>query len=87
MLAHDIDDSNPQALFNQVTKSLAGKWIAYLHIIEGDTSGKPVPVFDYVALKRLFGGSHRQQQPGVLARQAKNWESSPRSRTRNSRPR
>ena len=23
MLAHDIDDSNPQALFNQVAKSLA----------------------------------------------------------------
>jgi N-ethylmaleimide reductase len=53
---NDIDDSDPQALFNHVAKSLASKEIAYLHIIEGDTSGKPVPAFDYVALKRLFGG-------------------------------
>jgi N-ethylmaleimide reductase len=54
---NDIDDSDPQALFNHVAKNLASKEIAYLHIIEGDTSGKPVPKFDYVALKRLFGGS------------------------------
>ena len=53
---NDIGDSNPQALFNHVANSLASKAIAYLHIIEGDTSGKPVPAFDYVALKRLFGG-------------------------------
>jgi N-ethylmaleimide reductase len=54
---NDIDDSDPQALFNHVAKNLASKEIAFLHIIEGDTSGKPVPKFDYVALKRLFGGS------------------------------
>src|SRR5262249_32933524 len=53
-IQNDIDDSNPQALFNHVAKSLATK-AAYLHIIEGDTSGAPVPSFDYVALKRLFG--------------------------------
>jgi N-ethylmaleimide reductase len=53
---NDIDDSHPQALFNHVAKSLAGKGLAYLHIIEGDTSGKPVPPFDYRALKSLFGG-------------------------------
>jgi N-ethylmaleimide reductase len=53
---NDIDDSDPQALFNHVAKSLAGMGIAYLHIVEGDTSGKMVPAFDYVALKRLFGG-------------------------------
>jgi N-ethylmaleimide reductase len=52
---NDIDDSNPNALFDQVARSLAGK-AAYLHIIEGDTSGKPMPDFDYLALKRLFGG-------------------------------
>src|SRR5262249_55051676 len=51
---NDIDDSDPQALFDHVAKSLATK-AAYLHIIEGDTSGAPVPSFDYVALKRLFG--------------------------------
>jgi len=53
---NDIDDTNPQVLFNHVANSLASKGIAYLHIIEGDTSGKPVPAFDYGALKRLFGG-------------------------------
>jgi N-ethylmaleimide reductase len=52
---NDIDDSDPQALFNHVAKSLATK-AAYLHVVEGDTSGAPVPSFDYVALKRLFRG-------------------------------
>src|SRR5262249_24038397 len=52
---NDIDDSDPQALFNYAAKNLAGK-AAYLHVIEGDTSGAPVPSFDYAALKRLFGG-------------------------------
>ncbi len=55
-VGNDIDDSDPQTLFNHVTKSLAGKEIAYLHVIEGDMSGKPMPRFDYAALKRLFGG-------------------------------
>src|SRR5215471_16301183 len=54
---NDIDDSDPQTLFNHVAKSLAGTGIAYLHVIEGDTSGKTAPGFDYMALKRLFGGS------------------------------
>jgi N-ethylmaleimide reductase len=53
---NDIDDSNPQALFNHVAESLAGRKIAYLHVIEGDTSGKQMPAFDYAALKRLFSG-------------------------------
>ncbi len=52
---NDIDDSDPQALFNHVAKGLADKQIAYLHVIEGDTSGKPTPAFDYAALTRLFG--------------------------------
>ena len=53
---NDIADSNPQALFNYVAEQLSGKGLAYLHIIEGDTSGVPVPPFDYKNLKRLFGG-------------------------------
>jgi hypothetical protein len=28
----------------------------YLHVIEGDTSGKPVAPFDYKWLKDLLGG-------------------------------
>ncbi len=53
---NDVDDSDPQALFNHVAKGLADKGVAYLHVVEGDTSGKPVPAFDYAALKHLFGG-------------------------------
>jgi N-ethylmaleimide reductase len=52
---NDIGDSNPQALFNYVAERLSGK-IVYLHVIEGDTGGKPVPPFDYKKLKDLFGG-------------------------------
>ena len=53
---NDIADRDPQALFNYVAEHLSGKGLAYLHIIVGDTSGKPVPPFDYPKLKRLFGG-------------------------------
>jgi N-ethylmaleimide reductase len=53
---NDITDSDPQTLFNYVAEQLSGKDFAYLHIIEGDTSGLPVPPFDYKNLKRLFGG-------------------------------
>jgi N-ethylmaleimide reductase len=53
---NDISDSNPQALFNYVAEQLSERGLAYLHIIEGDTGGVPVPPFDYAKLKRLFGG-------------------------------
>ena len=43
-------------LFNYVASQLAERGLAYLHLVEGDTSGNPVPPFDYRALKRLFGG-------------------------------
>ena len=50
---NDIADSDPQALFDYVAKQLAGK-VTYLHVIEGDTSGKRVPDFDYK--KTYFAG-------------------------------
>ena len=55
-MQNDIADSDPQALFSYVASQLAARRLAYLHVIEGDTSGNPVPPFDYRALKRLFGG-------------------------------
>ena len=55
-MQNDIADSDPQTLFNYVAERLSGKGLAYLHIIEGDTSGAAVPPFDYKKLKRLFGG-------------------------------
>ncbi len=54
--AGDISDSDPQTLFNHVAKSLSGKGLAYLHVIEGDTTGKPVAPFDYAQIKQAFGG-------------------------------
>ncbi|MBV8095899.1 MAG: alkene reductase [Acetobacteraceae bacterium] len=54
---NDIADSDPQTLFDYVAEQLSGKGLAYLHTIEGDTSGAPVPPFDYPRLKRLFGGT------------------------------
>jgi N-ethylmaleimide reductase len=54
---NDIADSDPQGLFNHVAERLSGKGLAYLHIIEGDTSGTPVAPFDYQKLKQLFGGT------------------------------
>lgn len=53
---NDIRDSNPQPLFDYVAAKLSGKDLAYLHVIEGDTSGAPVAPFDYGAIKRAFGG-------------------------------
>ena len=53
---NDIADSDPQSLFNRAAAALSGRGLAYLHVIEGDTSGAPVPPFDYLAIKRLFGG-------------------------------
>jgi hypothetical protein len=58
---------SPQNMQNDITdrsadtvqlggRTVSGKSLAYLHIIERDTSGLPVPPFDYKNLKRLFGG-------------------------------
>ena len=50
--ANDIDDENPQPLFDYVVRQLAPLGLAYLHIIEGATGG-PREIadrpFDYAA--------------------------------------
>ena len=55
---NDIDDSDPQALFTAVVDSIAGKGLAYLHVVEGDMAGKPGAPHrvDYVRMKEDFGG-------------------------------
>jgi N-ethylmaleimide reductase len=53
---NDIADSDPQRLFNHGASKLSGKGLSYLHVIEGDTGGVPVPPFDYGEIKRRFGG-------------------------------
>lgn len=42
-MQNDIADSDPQTLFNYATPQLAKRGLAYLHAVEGDTSGNPVP--------------------------------------------
>ncbi|WP_295857113.1 alkene reductase [uncultured Xylophilus sp.] len=55
--ANDIEDADPQPLFDYVVRQLAGLSLAYLHVIEGATGG-PREVegrpFDYAALKAAY---------------------------------
>lgn len=53
---NDMSDTDPQALFNHVAKAIAAKGLAYLHVVEGNPDGSPMPPFDYLAIKRMFGG-------------------------------
>lgn len=53
---NDISDSDPQRLFNHVASAISSKGLSFLHVIEGDTGGTPVPPFDYKEIKRRFGG-------------------------------
>jgi N-ethylmaleimide reductase len=55
---NDMEDSNPQALFHYVAEHLSSRHIAYLHVVEGDLTGKPISPFDYIKMKRLFGGNY-----------------------------
>ena len=55
--AGDSRDSNPQALFNHVVKSLNPFGLAYVHVVEGETGGPRYTIpFDYPALHRCFDG-------------------------------
>src|ERR1700726_3067832 len=52
---NDIDVGLPQELFYYVAASLSGKGLAYLHVVEGDLTGKSVGPFEYEKIKTLFG--------------------------------
>jgi N-ethylmaleimide reductase len=55
--ANDIDDADPQPLFQHLIRQLAPLGLAYVHVIEGATggarevAGRP---FDYAALKAAY---------------------------------
>ncbi|HEX7441747.1 MAG TPA: alkene reductase [Caldimonas sp.] len=52
-------DSNAQALFGYAVERIAALKLAYLHVIEGQTSGaRDVAVFDYAALRERFKHLH-----------------------------
>jgi len=58
--SNDIgQDSNPQALFEHVTRQLAPLKLAFLHVVEGQTGGpRDIAPFDYAALRKAFGGPY-----------------------------
>ncbi|MEO7392237.1 MAG: alkene reductase [Ramlibacter sp.] len=55
--ANDVDDEDPQALFEYVVRELAPLGLAYLHVIEGSTGG-PREIadrpFDYTTLRKAY---------------------------------
>ena len=54
---NDMQDSDPQALFNYVTSELNQFNLAYLHAVEGGMNGEDSP-FDFVAMRKLYKGSY-----------------------------
>ncbi|MDI1362135.1 alkene reductase [Methylotenera sp.] len=56
---NDMQDSNPQALFNYVVGELNQFNLAYLHVLEGGVHGGGVAdPFDFAALRQLFKGAY-----------------------------
>jgi N-ethylmaleimide reductase len=56
---NDMQDSNPQVLFNYVAGALNQFNLAYLHVLEGGIhGGGEVQPFDFVALRKLFKGPY-----------------------------
>ncbi|HWI83525.1 alkene reductase [Ramlibacter sp.] len=55
--ANDVEDENPQPLFEYVVRELAPLGLAYIHVIEGATGG-PREIaerpFDYAALRNAY---------------------------------
>jgi len=56
---NDMQDSNPQALFNYVADALNQFNLAYLHVVEGGIhGGGEADPFDFVALRKHFKGAY-----------------------------
>lgn len=54
---NDMQDSDPQALFNYVANALNQFNLAYLHVVEGGMGGEAVS-FDFAQLRKQFKGSY-----------------------------
>ena len=54
---NDMQDSNPQALFNDVANALNPFNLAYLHAVEGGMGGDAVS-FDFAAYRKQFKGQY-----------------------------
>jgi len=54
---NDITDSQPQTTFNFITEQINQYGLAYLHVLEGDMTGKPKQI-DYSQIKSRFDGPY-----------------------------
>lgn len=56
---NDMQDSNPQAMFNYVTQQLNAYKLAYLHVVEGGIhSGGETQPFDFAEMRRLCNSAY-----------------------------
>ncbi|MES2636212.1 MAG: alkene reductase [Pseudomonadota bacterium] len=56
---NDMQDSNPQALFNYVAEQLNQFNLAYLHAVEGGIDGGgEADAFDFAQMRKLFKGAY-----------------------------
>ena len=56
---YEMTDSDPQPLFNCVVDGLQALGIAFIDVVEGETTDYPVEVpFDYGELRARFGGAY-----------------------------
>ena len=55
---NDIEDSDPQALFNRVAERLGGIGVVYLHVVEVSMAGEPNASVDFTELRRRFPGAY-----------------------------
>jgi len=57
--SNDIEDNDPQALFNYVAEEINKIAPIYLHVVEGATGGaRDFKPFEYAALRRRFKGTY-----------------------------
>jgi N-ethylmaleimide reductase len=62
---NDMRDSDPQATFGHLARSLAPAGLAYLHVVESAPAGES---FDFGALRDAFGGTYVANSGYDLAR-------------------
>ena len=57
--ANDLEDSDPQLLFDYLVRELDALKIGYIHVIEGETQGpRDATPFDFGSLRKSFRGAY-----------------------------
>jgi N-ethylmaleimide reductase len=65
---NSMSDSAPRENFGYFLGQLAGRGLAYAHLVEGDMTTKSPGTVDYHALKSAFGGTYIANNGYDLAR-------------------